>query len=788
MAEMVYRRRRRRKVRMLDEKRFTFPVPTRVQLAALGTACTEAAPGFLLALAGILGMPPSLHAAYIAALAALERPVRWPVAGVCVSMVLRLIGGVDPHWEGVITLAALLCGPLILPGHGNAMLMTYTAASMLPTAIRGWLAPTAMEMVLSLAAVGLAALSAPVMCRGLQALTAKACDGRALHIDAMEDRLGTAMLALMVMCGGSRLLLAGMNAGMLMAVCGVLLLAIHFGSGVGCAAGIISGLCLALTGLPMMLSIALATGGFLAGVMQATGRRWLCCASFAAAALTPMLLTGNAGVGCGVAVAGACLGLGVMPEAPSVRIGRFMQRLRCDDPQPGNAYAACMLAAWEKTVDAMARSVPCPECRQERHDESWWTKKLCEGCSETADCPGMNSPAAADRLDDVWSYRMAEESIWQGALEGLRGLGCQRLYYLQREMESLRQEDAAQQRQKLQAMEQRELLVTHLTAMAGAARRFAHLSRGENWWDAMMARRIRQVAADAAIPARLTWVRRLNGHVHAAFELLDLTGARRQSQELCDLVEAAVGVPVTTSRIDGERVYLVERPPMTVTCGIATACIATQHVCGDTAWYGALQDGRFMAAVSDGMGHGPSAALASQQTVELLRLCLDAGYSLQQTVTAVNGMMLLGGGSERFITVDLLTVDLWKGEAVLAKLGAAGTWLQQDGVLTQMTGDALPLGILESVQTGERVLKLYPGDTLVLMSDGVEEAFGDRGLLRDAVSLALKEEDAEYAAQSLLDAAIHEEGGVSRDDQTVMVLRIGSVGKANQLKSDSSRI
>ena len=89
---------------------------------------------------------------------------------------------------------------------------------------------------------------------------------------------------------------------------------------------------------------------------------------------------------------------------------------------------------------------------------------------------------------------------------------------------------------------------------------------------------------------------------------------------------------------------------------------------------GQLQDGRFVAALSDGMGHGNQAAMESRQAVELLRMCLDAGYDRAQTLTAVNGMMLLVGQGERFTTmVDLFLLDLWTGKASLDKLGAAGS-------------------------------------------------------------------------------------------------------------------
>ena len=178
-----------------------------------------------------------------------------------------------------------------------------------------------------------------------------------------------------------------------------------------------------------------------------------------------------------------------------------------------------------------------------------------------------------------------------------------------------------------------------------------------------------------------------------------------------------------------------------------------------------------LVALCDGMGHGDKAELASRQTAELLRLCLDAGYSRQQTLTAVNGMLLLGGG-ERFSTADVLTIDLWKGQATLDKLGAAASWLCQQGTLSRFTGNALPLGILQDIDLSGSDIRLRDGDALVLLTDGVEDAFGSVNKLEGAILSAVEEESPQDAAEALLAAAYHADDGQRRDDQSVVVVYV----------------
>lgn len=771
MAEMVIRTGKRRKKGMLDQPARRWPISAAQARTALKTA-GEAAPGLLLGMADVMGIPSGFYASYMTALAALDRPFGKPVCGVLLAMLLRWVSGMPPRWECLITLALVWLAPAIVHGRGNLVMIGFAALITMPSAIIGSLAPTGAEMLTAWASPMISGLSAPLMYRALKGLIP---DGRAAcHLDSMEERVCAGFLAALLTCGGARLMLMGVNAGCLLASMLVLMLSICLGTGAGCAGGMIAGLSLAMQGLPLPLAVALGMGGFLGGAIQALGRRRLTCIAFGLGTLLAAVASGAAGIGCGASVLLGAAVVALLPVQTMERCYRFFRRFLNNQPVPGDAYAASMLTSWERTMDAMAMAVPLPAGVHEEHTPAWWEGKLCAGCPEQAACGCMRNEYAAGKAELVWDCREAEEPVWQSALEELRGIGCKRLYFLQQSMDCLRHEDAAQRRNIRRASYQRDMLITHLTAVSGAARRFALLSTGENWWDEVNGNRIRRALADNAVPVRLSWVRRIQGHVQAAFELQFITGARKQAQELSAMLSDLIGAPVEITRVDGDRVHLAEQPLMTVSYGAASESIGSDGngtACGDTVWSGRLQDGRWMAALSDGMGHGDAAALASRETVELLRLCLDAGYTREQTLTAVNGMMLMSGHGERFTTVDLLTVDLWSGEATLDKLGAAGSWLLQGGRLSEISGHALPLGILENIESRTCCLHLAPGDAVILLSDGVEEAFPDRAMLENAIREALCAERPEAAARYLLDAA----GSccpVRGDDQTVAMIRL----------------
>lgn len=778
MAEAIIRQHKRRTDRWLPKERRHI---TRTQLKRVAGCILRSMPGYLLSFADVLGIPSGLHAAYAAALGMVGKDVRPTVLGAAAAVVVRVISGLEPRWEGLLVLPMLLFAPL-LHGRGTPALMIFAALSALPGAVAASLAPTAAEMLRGWAAMVIAVLSAPMMVRAVNVLSGSK------SIAALEERIAVGYLAAMCICGGARMLLLGLNVGVLLSSCITLSMALVMGVGPAVMTGMLSGLVLALQGLPLTVSVALSLGGFMAGVAQSLGRRRLSCGFFAMAAYLPLLLCGATRMGCGTAVLAAALLTGLLPRTVCEHIQQLLRRFHAGHPASGDAYAASALSAWEQTVAAMARAVPSPRDAALERDGAWWEAHLCQGCPECERCGCLTTELGITKAEAVWKYRHAHEDVWQGALEGLRGMGCQRLYYLLDAMNALRREDEAEQKVIHQAEAQRDMLVTHLTAMSGAARRFALLSSGESWWDDMAARRIRRELSERAMPVTLAYVRRVQGHAQAAFELQFITGARRQAEDLCVLSSAVLEVPMQLAELDGDRVLLTETPLLHAEIGMAAEPISGGSVCGDTAWSGLLQDGRCLVALSDGMGHGDQAALSSRQTVELLRLCLDAGYSRRQTLTAVNGMLLLGGGGERFATADVLTIDLWKGHAALDKLGAAASWLYQNGALSRLTGDALPLGILEDIDLSGSTLRLDAGDALVLLTDGVEDAFRTVSALEDAIRIALKSETPDAAAEALISAAAQADEGQRRDDQSAVVVFIRRTNRPQPLQAPAEQL
>ena len=172
------------------------------------------------------------------------------------------------------------------------MLVVATGVAVLPTAVLGCFASTAAEMLQSWAGLAIAALSAPVFVRAVKTLRGNK------HIASVEERVAVGYLAAMCLCGGARMLLLGFNIGGVLSAGITLAMACVLGPGAGALAGMLSGVVLALQGLPLTLSVALSMGGFLAGVTKYLSRHRLSCGAFAIGAYLPLLICGATGLGC----------------------------------------------------------------------------------------------------------------------------------------------------------------------------------------------------------------------------------------------------------------------------------------------------------------------------------------------------------------------------------------------------------------------------------------------------------------------------------------------------------
>jgi stage II sporulation protein E len=199
-------------------------------------------------------------------------------------------------------------------------------------------------------------------------------------------------------------------------------------------------------------------------------------------------------------------------------------------------------------------------------------------------------------------------------------------------------------------------------------------------------------------------------------------------------------------------------------------------LCGDNYTHMEINDGKYMMAISDGMGKGKKAYEESSITIDILEKLVDAKIDDEIVINTINNMLLLKSSDEMFSTLDLGIIDLKKGYLETIKMGACSTYIKrQDSDVDLITSSSLPVGILSEINLDRQKVKVKDGDYIVMVSDGIIDAgknnnMGDNWLiyfLQNIDSTNPKE-----ISNLILNKALDIQNGEVEDDMTVLVTKI----------------
>lgn len=249
------------------------------------------------------------------------------------------------------------------------------------------------------------------------------------------------------------------------------------------------------------------------------------------------------------------------------------------------------------------------------------------------------------------------------------------------------------------------------------------------------------------------------------------------AEKIKKALSGALGKEISLAREDRReaeyRVLFAEAPIYRVEHAKASAMSAVESsYCGDTVNLFFTDEDRFFSMISDGMGSGADAALTSRISAVFMEKMLSAGNSAEISLKMLNGFLRnKGGGSlhECSATMDLLELDLMRGEAHFHKSGAAPTYVFRRGELFKLRSKTLPLGIIQDVDFKKLTVDIQDGDVIVMISDGVTQGREDCPWLYETLQSALDAEGIKGAVELILERARRE---CSDDDISVVAIKI----------------
>ncbi|AJY74946.1 stage II sporulation protein E [Paenibacillus beijingensis] len=212
-----------------------------------------------------------------------------------------------------------------------------------------------------------------------------------------------------------------------------------------------------------------------------------------------------------------------------------------------------------------------------------------------------------------------------------------------------------------------------------------------------------------------------------------------------------------------------------VETGIAGAAKGGDLLSGDSFSTVELGNGKFAVAISDGMGNGERARLESSTALTILQQLLQSGMDEKLAIKSVNSVLMLRSPDEIFATVDVALIDMYTAKTTFLKIGSTPSFIKRGGEVIEVTASNLPIGILQEIDIDLISMQLLPGDTLIMMTDGIYDAPGhavNKELWMKRIIQEIDSDDPQQIADMMLERVVRHHKGNIVDDMTVVVARV----------------
>ncbi len=218
----------------------------------------------------------------------------------------------------------------------------------------------------------------------------------------------------------------------------------------------------------------------------------------------------------------------------------------------------------------------------------------------------------------------------------------------------------------------------------------------------------------------------------------------------------------------------VERTNFEVVYGVERCVGDYQQISGDSFSFLQKEEGVFLASLSDGMGTGLNAYQESEKVVDLLEQFLEAGFSKETAVKMINSALVLRDQGKTFSTIDISSIDLYSGVCEFLKIGAATSFIRRGNWVETITSTSLPAGIFQQTDLEKTCRKLYDGDMVVMVTDGVLDVLPvehQEKLMKDII-LEHQTNNPKELADYIVSRVRQYKSGRFCDDMTVLVIGI----------------
>lgn len=209
--------------------------------------------------------------------------------------------------------------------------------------------------------------------------------------------------------------------------------------------------------------------------------------------------------------------------------------------------------------------------------------------------------------------------------------------------------------------------------------------------------------------------------------------------------------------------------------GTAKSTKADSPVSGDSSLETRLEDGKYLLALSDGMGSGPEAMKSSKIAIKMLERLLTAGFEKDVSLQLINSTLSANTEEDMYATLDIEILDLFNGNMEFIKNGACPTYVKRGKEVQLLKSMSLPTGIVSENDLVVYDFDLEDGDIIVMCTDGIIDSnkeYLNKHLWLKYLLEDMETTDAQQIADIILKEAIDNDFGNQKDDMSVIVAKI----------------
>lgn len=225
---------------------------------------------------------------------------------------------------------------------------------------------------------------------------------------------------------------------------------------------------------------------------------------------------------------------------------------------------------------------------------------------------------------------------------------------------------------------------------------------------------------------------------------------------------------------DADQYVFYQEDRFRILSGMARKCKETENTSGDNFLLKRLGCGKMVAAIADGCGSGRRAFTESRMVIELMENCIEAGFEEKTAIDLINYAYIAGTTFNNPVTMDMGVIDCQAGVINCIKLGAVSTFIKRDNWVEIIKSTTLPMGVLEQVDYDCTTKKLYDGNYVIMISDGVLDNLSGVDKEEQMVEIinSINVKKPASIAKRILEESLTRNNMEAFDDCTVMVLGV----------------